>query len=117
MKKYFPKPVFVVNRPGGAGTVGTAEIIAAKPDGYTIGTSTMSALTIKPHQTMGLPYKTPDDYFDRAYVMENGGIVLEGEGLELLQRKEVMQHYFGGGYKRENQETKFSWGVWMESKC
>jgi tripartite-type tricarboxylate transporter receptor subunit TctC len=62
MKKYFPQPVVVVNRPGGAGTVGTAEIAAAKPDGYTVGTSTMSALTIKPHQTP-LPYKTPDDYY------------------------------------------------------
>jgi len=86
--------------------VGTVEIIADKPAGYTLGTSTMSALTIKPHQTMGLPYKTPDDYFDRAYVMENGGIIVEGEGLELSQRKEVMPHYLGGDYKRENQETK-----------
>lgn len=68
MKKYFPKPVVVVNRPGGAGTVGTSEIVGAKPDGYTIGTSTMSALTIKPHQTMGLPYKTPDDYLPIALI-------------------------------------------------
>jgi tripartite-type tricarboxylate transporter receptor subunit TctC len=67
MKKYFPEPVVVVNRPGGAGTVGTAEIVAAKPDGYTIGTTTMSAITIKPHQ-MSLPYKTPDDYYPIALV-------------------------------------------------
>ena len=61
MKTYFPKPMVVVNRAGGAGTVGTAEIVSAKPDGYTIGTTTMSPLTIKPHQ-MALPYRTPDDY-------------------------------------------------------
>lgn len=67
MKKYFPQPVVVVNRPGAAGAVGTAEIVAAKPDGYTIGTSTMSALTIVPHQT-ALPYKTPDDYYPLALV-------------------------------------------------
>jgi len=67
IKKYFPKPVAVVNRPGAAGTIGTAEIVAARPDGYTIGTTTMSAIAIKPHQ-MKLPYKTPDDYAPIALV-------------------------------------------------
>jgi tripartite-type tricarboxylate transporter receptor subunit TctC len=67
MKKYFPKPLAVVNRPGGAGTIGTAEIATARPDGYTIGTTTMSAIAIKPHQ-MKLPYKTPDDYMPIALV-------------------------------------------------
>lgn len=33
---------------------------------------------------------------DRAYVMENGKIVLEGKGPELLKRKEVRQRYLGG---------------------
>ncbi len=61
MKKYFPQPMVVVNRAGGAGTIGSAEIIAARPDGYTIGVSSGGPLTIKPHQ-MKLPYKTPDDY-------------------------------------------------------
>jgi tripartite-type tricarboxylate transporter receptor subunit TctC len=67
MKKYFPQPVVVVNRPGGVGTIGTAEITIAPPDGYTIGTTTISAVTIKPHQ-MKLPYKTPDDYTPIAMV-------------------------------------------------
>lgn len=67
MKKYFPKPVAVVNKPGGAGAIGTAEIVTARPDGYTIGTTTMSAIAIKPHQ-MKLPYKTPDDYTTIALV-------------------------------------------------
>ncbi len=61
MKTYFPQPIVVVNRPGGAGTIGTAEIVGARPDGYTICSTTMSSLAIKPHQ-MKLPYKTPDDY-------------------------------------------------------
>ena len=67
MKKYFPQPVVVVNRAGGAGTVGTAEILGAKPDGYTFGSTTMSSLTIKPH-LMELPYQTPDDYLPVALV-------------------------------------------------
>lgn len=37
-KKYMPQqPIVVVNRPGASGSVGTAEVINAKPDGYKIG--------------------------------------------------------------------------------
>ena len=67
MKKYFPKPIAVVNRAGGAGTIGTTEVIQAPPDGYTIGSTTMTPLTIQPHR-VSLPYKTPDDYTPIALV-------------------------------------------------
>ncbi len=60
-KKYFPKPIVVVNRAGGAGTIGTTEIIHSKPDGYTVGISAGKALTFQPHRT-NLPYGPPDDY-------------------------------------------------------
>jgi tripartite-type tricarboxylate transporter receptor subunit TctC len=36
MKKKFPKGVAVLNRPGGGGSVGMAEVAQAKPDGYTV---------------------------------------------------------------------------------
>ena len=74
MKKYFPKPIVVVNRPGGVVTIGTAETVTAKADGYTIGTTTMSAVTIMPHQ-MSLPYKTPDDYTPIALVGTQSDVV------------------------------------------
>jgi len=61
MKRHFPKPVAVVNRPGAAGTIGNAEVVQARPDGYTIGISAVAVLTVQPHRT-DLPYKTPDDY-------------------------------------------------------
>ncbi|HET7875832.1 MAG TPA: tripartite tricarboxylate transporter substrate binding protein [Methylomirabilota bacterium] len=61
MKRHFPKPVAVVNRPGAAGTIGNAEVVQAKPDGYTIGISAVAVLTVQPHRT-DLPYKSPDDY-------------------------------------------------------
>lgn len=60
-KKYFPKPMAVVNRPGAAGTIGAAEIIQAKPDGYAIGITAVAVLTIQPHRTK-LPYGSPDEY-------------------------------------------------------
>ena len=61
VKKYFPKPMVVVNRPGAAGTIAAAEIIQAKPDGYTIGISPVAPLTIQPHRTK-LTYGSPEDY-------------------------------------------------------
>lgn len=61
MKKYFPQPIVVVNRPGAGGALATAETIQARPDGYTIALSTMSSLTIEPHR-ITLPYNTPDSY-------------------------------------------------------
>lgn len=61
VKKYFPKPMTVINRPGAAGTIGATEIIQAKPDGYTIGISAVAVLTIQPHRTK-LPYGPPEDY-------------------------------------------------------
>ena len=61
MKKTFPKPLVVVNRPGAAGTIGNSEVTQAKPDGYTLGISALAVLTVQPHIT-DLPYKGPDTY-------------------------------------------------------
>lgn len=61
MKKKFTKGVAVLNRPGGGGSVGLAEVVQAKPDGYTTILAPNSTLVIHP-QLNELPYKTPDDY-------------------------------------------------------
>src|SRR6266850_6528759 len=61
MKKTFTKGVAVLNRPGGGGSVGMAEVAQAKPDGYTVIIAPNSTLVIHP-QLNELPYKTPDDY-------------------------------------------------------
>ncbi len=49
VEKHLGQPVAVVNRLGGAGTVGTASIAQAKPDGYTIGTLLTSPMVTVPH--------------------------------------------------------------------
>ena len=61
MKKRYPAAVVVVNRPGAGGGVGVAETVRAKPDGYTIILTPLSALVIVP-QVSDVAYKTPDDY-------------------------------------------------------
>ncbi len=61
MKGSFPKGIAVVNRPGGGGSIGMSEVVAANPDGYTIGHATLPSLVVQP-QMNDLTYKTPDDY-------------------------------------------------------
>lgn len=60
-RKYFPKSMVVVNRPGASGTIGAAEIIQAKADGYTVGITAVAVLTIQPHRTK-LPFGSPEGY-------------------------------------------------------
>jgi putative tricarboxylic transport membrane protein len=61
MKKRYPAGVVIVNRPGAGGGVGVAETVRAKPDGYTIILTPLSALVIVP-QVSEVAYRTPDDY-------------------------------------------------------
>ena len=50
------QPVVVDNRAGAGGSLGTAAIAKAEPDGYTIGMGTASTLAINPAAYKSLPY-------------------------------------------------------------
>jgi len=52
--------VVVVNKPGGTGAVGVAQMTQAKPDGYTLAVVWNAPLTVTPH-TLQVSY-SPDDY-------------------------------------------------------
>ncbi|KXX61915.1 MULTISPECIES: tripartite tricarboxylate transporter substrate binding protein [unclassified Rhodococcus (in: high G+C Gram-positive bacteria)] len=43
------EPLVVLNQPGGAGTIGTTRVVAASPDGYTLGFIAGGPLTVQPH--------------------------------------------------------------------
>ncbi len=60
MKPYFTQPFEIVNRPGGAAAVATAELVRARPDGYTLCMCYGPALTLVPHINE-VPYKGPQD--------------------------------------------------------
>jgi tripartite-type tricarboxylate transporter receptor subunit TctC len=61
IKKKYARGVAIVSRPGGGGSLAVAELVQAKPDGYTTILAPLSTLVIHP-QLNDLPYKTPDDY-------------------------------------------------------
>jgi tripartite-type tricarboxylate transporter receptor subunit TctC len=48
-EKALGQPIIVVNKPGAGGTVGVSAIAAARPDGYTIGTTGWAPMTMAPH--------------------------------------------------------------------
>lgn len=47
-EKDFAVPIIIENKAGGGGTIGVAELARAKPDGYTIGTLTIGAMSSVP---------------------------------------------------------------------
>jgi tripartite-type tricarboxylate transporter receptor subunit TctC len=51
VSKYLPnnQSVVIVNKPGGSGIIGLAEVQNAKPDGYKIGMTTEPPLSVQPH--------------------------------------------------------------------
>ena len=54
-EKRLGQPVVVQNKEGGGGSVGLGFVAMARPDGYSIGTSIVSALTVAP-QMREVPY-------------------------------------------------------------
>lgn len=55
-------PVVVSNRSGAGGGIGIAAIARAKPDGYTIGMSSIGNMVINPHIYPDLPYSPLKDF-------------------------------------------------------
>lgn len=49
--------IAVINRDGGAGSVGAAALAQARPDGYTIGFTTSTSVGLQPHLNPSLPYR------------------------------------------------------------
>src|SRR3990172_822461 len=56
------QPVFVENRAGAGGAIGTDAIAKAAPDGYTIGLAHAGPLAINPSLFKKLPYNSPRDF-------------------------------------------------------
>jgi tripartite-type tricarboxylate transporter receptor subunit TctC len=79
VSKTLGQPVVCVNKAGGGGSVGVAEILRSKPDGYTIGCVNMPALAIIPHM-QNLPYDPLKDIAHICVIQPyEYGIYLKGD--------------------------------------
>jgi tripartite-type tricarboxylate transporter receptor subunit TctC len=70
--------VVVVNRGGAAGTIGSAELARARPDGYTIGITPNNPMTAQPH-AIALTYGL-DSFRFLCRVYDNPQVVILGRG-------------------------------------
>ena len=59
--KVLGQPVVVENKMGGSGITGVSSVLGATPDGYTIGLTTYSTITILPH-LREVPFKVKEDF-------------------------------------------------------
>lgn len=74
-EQYLGQPVAVINRSGGAGTAGPSLLAQSDPDGYTVGVTSLSPLTVAPH-TMDVPFETDDFSFVVGYLRYVYGIAV-----------------------------------------
>ncbi|MBL8382917.1 MAG: tripartite tricarboxylate transporter substrate binding protein [Burkholderiales bacterium] len=68
------RPLVIVNRDGASGTIGAAQVAAARPDGHTLGFVTFGPLVIQPHLMKDLPYK-PDAFVPVCQAFANQSVL------------------------------------------
>lgn len=90
-RDYFPKPIMVVNKPGGASAIATAELIQAAPDGYTLCMVFSPTVCIQPHLSL-LPYKGPNDLQPVINTVVSPIVFAVGASSPWMTMKEVLDY-------------------------
>lgn len=70
------QPVVIDNRAGAGGNVGTLALSRSKPDGYTLGILTVSAMSIGPHVTKNLGFNPSKDFTPITNVVRTDGAIV-----------------------------------------
>ncbi len=76
LTKYLNQPVVVENRAGAGGNIGTQYVARSKPDGYTLGLLTVSAMSIAPHVTKNLGFNPSKDFTPITNVITTDGAIV-----------------------------------------
>jgi tripartite-type tricarboxylate transporter receptor subunit TctC len=87
--------IVVDNRAGAGGTIGSAEVAKAPPDGHTLLMATSSTHAVGPHLNPNLPYKAlgPDsDFTPVAHVANAANLVLVTPGLPVKDIRELIAY-------------------------
>ena len=88
----FGQPIVVDNRPGAGGTLGSAEVAKAVPDGHTLLMSTSSTHAIAPHLNPNLPYNAEADFTPVAWVANATNIVLVPKDLPVASIEDLIAY-------------------------
>lgn len=84
--------VVIDNRAGAGGSIGSAEVAKAAPDGTTLLMATSSTHAIGPHLNPNLPYKTETDFTPIAHVANATNLVLVPLALPVSSVSELIAY-------------------------
>jgi tripartite-type tricarboxylate transporter receptor subunit TctC len=82
--------VVVDNRPGAGGTIGSAEVARAAPDGSTILMATSSTHSIGPHLNPKMPYDARTDFTPIAHVADATNVLVVSPKVPVSSVKELV---------------------------
>jgi tripartite-type tricarboxylate transporter receptor subunit TctC len=85
------QPVINENRPGGGGSVATAMVARAAPDGYTVLFSQASPSVISPNFRSGLGYDTLRDFTPVTQLVSSGLVFVVRAGLQANSVPELVE--------------------------
>ena len=88
----FGQPIVIDNRPGAGGTLGSAEVAKAAPDGHTLLMCTSSTHSIAPHLNPNLPYNAEADFTPIAWVANATNLVVVPKDLPVASIKELIAY-------------------------
>jgi tripartite-type tricarboxylate transporter receptor subunit TctC len=84
--------VVVENRPGASGTIGTDYVAKALPDGYTLLWTSTDSMTAVPALRSKMPYKVPDDFSYIAKFAETGMSLVVSSKLPVTSVAELIAY-------------------------
>jgi tripartite-type tricarboxylate transporter receptor subunit TctC len=94
LSKELGQRVSVVNKPGGGGVVGTADLATSKPDGYTLGLATSTPMVQKPNIS-DTPYTV--DSFDYICRVNNNPLMFAvKKGSDIKTVEDLVKHAKAG---------------------
>ena len=72
-------PLILMNRPGASGVIGMSSVASAPPDGYTLGATSTSTLTVVQLGTPNLPYRISDFAPIGNYAVDASTLIVRGD--------------------------------------
>jgi len=92
LTKYLNQAVVVENKAGAGGNIGTQYLATSKPDGYTLGLLTVSAMSIAPHVTKNLGFNPSQDFTPITNVIITEGAVVANAATPFSTVKEFVAY-------------------------
>ena len=92
LSKNLGQPVYVENRAGAGGVIGTDVVAKAAPDGYTIGMGNLAALAVNVSLMKKLPYDPVKDLQPVVLIERSALILTAGPGLAATSVQDVVAY-------------------------